>query len=172
MADMPAGSQVLTERLLIRPAQEPDRARMVSLWTDEDFMVFAPGPKSEEAAQRRFDHMLEVREDVPFAKQPVIERASGVIVGYTGVDWFDYQGRLRLEFGWRLAPEYRGLGYATEAAQALLDQARRTFVGEIFVIIDLENLASQNVCRKLGFTPLGQASLYGGMKNLYRMAFG
>ncbi len=115
--------------------------------------------------------MLEVAEDVPFAKQPVIERASGVIVGYTGVDWFDYQGRPQLEFGWRLAPGYRGLGYATEAAQALLDQARRTFVGEIFVIIDLENLASQNVCRKLGFTPLGQASLYGGLKNLYRMAF-
>jgi RimJ/RimL family protein N-acetyltransferase len=76
-----------------------------------------------------------------------------------------------LEFGWRLAPGYRGFGYATEAAQALLDQARRTFDGEIFVIIDLENLASQNVCRKLGFTPLGQASLYGGLKNLYRMAF-
>ena len=25
------------------------------------------------------------------------------------------------------------------------------------MIIDLENLASQNVCRKLGFDPLGQA---------------
>jgi len=168
---MPAGLPVLTDRLLIRPAQEADRARMVSLWCDEEFMAFAPGEKTEEAAQRRFDHMLEVAEDLPFAKQPIVERASGVIVGYTGVDWFDYQGLPRLEFGWRLAPEFRGLGYATEAAQALLDQARRTFIGEIFVIIDLDNLASQNVCRKLGFTPLGQASLYGGMKNLYRMAF-
>ena len=76
----------------------------------------------------------------------MIERASGIITGYAGVDWFDWQGAQRLEFGWRLAPEYRGLGYATEAAQALLDEARRTFIGEIFVIIDLENLASQNVC--------------------------
>ena len=168
---MPRGLPVLTERLLIRPAREADRARMVSLWCDEEFMAFAPGEKSREAAQRRFDHMLEVGEDVPFAKQPIIERASGIIVGYTGVDWFDYQGRPRLEFGWRLASEYRGLGYATEAAQALLDQARRTFVGEIFVIIDLDNLASQNVCRKLGFEPFGQASLYGGTKNLYRMTF-
>ncbi|HEX9623324.1 MAG TPA: GNAT family N-acetyltransferase [Streptosporangiaceae bacterium] len=55
-----------------------------------------------------------------------------------------------MEFGWRLAPEYRGLGYASEASQALLDQARRTFIGEVFVIIDPDNLASHNVARKLG----------------------
>ncbi len=169
---MPAGSPILTERLLVRPAQEADRARMVSLWRDREFNVNYHRPAfSEEEAQARFDHMLDVCDDVPFAKQPVIERASGIITGYTGVDWFDWQGAQRLEFGWRLAPEYRGLGYATEAAQALLDEARRTFIGEIFVIIDQENLASQNVARKLGFEPLGVTEVLGARRNFYRMMF-
>jgi RimJ/RimL family protein N-acetyltransferase len=169
---MTAGSPILTERLLVRPAQEVDRARMVSLWQDEEFMVqYSRGVFDGEEAQRRFDRMLAVCDDVPFAKQPVIERASGIITGYVGVDWFDYQGVQRLEFGWRLAPEYRGRGYATEAAQALLDEARRTFIGEIFVIIDQDNLASQNVARKLGFESLGVTDVLGARRNFYRMMF-
>ena len=169
---MTAGSPILTERLLVRPAQEPDRPRMVSLWRDHDFMANYHRPAfDEEEAQRRFDRMLEVCDDVPFAKQPVIERASGIITGYAGVDWFDWQGAQRLEFGWRLAPEYRGLGYATEAAQVLLDEARRTFIGEIFVIIDQQNLASQNVARKLGFESLGVTEVLGARRNFYRMVF-
>ena len=58
----------------------------------------------------RFDEMLERAEDLPFAKQPVIERSSGEIVGYAGVNWFDFESRRRLEFGWRLVPEARGRG--------------------------------------------------------------
>lgn len=169
---MPAGSPIRTERLLVRPAEESDRARFVSLWCDDEFMVDYHRPAfSEEEAQQRFDHMLEVCDDVPFAKQPVIERSSGIITGYTGVDWFDWQGLPRLEFGWRLAPEYRGRGYATEAAQALLDEACRSFVGEIFVIIDQHNLASQNVARKLGFESLGVTDVLGARRNFYRKAF-
>jgi RimJ/RimL family protein N-acetyltransferase len=169
---MATGSPMLTDRLLVRPAQETDRARMVSLWGDDEFMANYHRPAFDaEEAQRRFDHMLEVCDDVPFAKQPVIERASGIITGYTGVDWFDYQGAQRLEFGWRLAPEFRGRGYATEAAQVLLDEARRTFIGEIFVIIDQDNLASQNVARKLGFEPLGVTDVLGARRNFYRMVF-
>jgi RimJ/RimL family protein N-acetyltransferase len=169
---MTAGWPILTERLLVRPAQEPDRTRMVSLWRDDEFNLnYHRGTFTEDEAHRRFDRMLEVCEEVPFAKQPVIERTSGIITGYTGVDWFDWQGAPRLEFGWRLAPEYRGRGYATEAAQALLDEARRTFTGEIFVIIDQDNLASQNVARKLGFESLGVTEVLGARRNFYRMVF-
>jgi RimJ/RimL family protein N-acetyltransferase len=51
----------------------------------------------------------------------------------------------------------RGLGYATEASQALLAKAHQTYAGELLAIIAPENPASQNVCRKLGFTFWKQA---------------
>jgi hypothetical protein len=49
---------VLTPRLEIRLPKESDRPRFVELFCDEDFMVFASGVLTTEAAHRRFDEML------------------------------------------------------------------------------------------------------------------
>jgi RimJ/RimL family protein N-acetyltransferase len=163
---------VTTARLLVRPPREADRNRFVELFCDKDFMVFYPGVLTGEEARDRFDHMVAVCRTIPFGKQPVIELSSGRIVGYTGVDHIDVEGRAWLEWGYRLVPECRGLGYATEASQALLAKARRTYTGELLAIIALENLASQNVCRKLGFTFWKQAPVEGDTRNLYTLPVG
>jgi len=163
---------VTTGRLLVRPPREADRFRFVELLGDEDFMVYYPRPLSEQEASDRFDHMVAVCETVPFGKQPVVERASGAIVGYTGVDYIDFEGRSWLEWGWRLVPESRGRGYATEASRALLAKAQQTYKGELLAIIDQENLASQSVCRKLGFAFWKQAPVDGELRNLYRLLAG
>jgi RimJ/RimL family protein N-acetyltransferase len=104
----------------------------------------------------------------------VIERSSGLVVGYVGVDRIDFEGRTWLEWGYRLVPECRGLGYATEASQALLDKAHRTYVGELLAVIAQENLPSQNVCRKLGFRFWKQAPVDGDdiIWNLYTLPVG
>jgi RimJ/RimL family protein N-acetyltransferase len=157
---------VRTARLLVRPPEEADRGRFVELFGDEDFMVFYPGVLTAGQASDRFDHMVAVCRTIPFGKQPVVELASGRIVGYTGVDRIGMEGRTWLEWGYRLVPECRGLGYATEASRALLDQARQTYAGELLAIIAPENLASQNVARNLGFTFWKQAMVDGDLRNL------
>jgi len=43
------------------------------------------------------------------------------------------------------------------------------YAGELLAIIDPENLASQNVCRKLGFTYWKQAPIEGYIANLYTL---
>jgi RimJ/RimL family protein N-acetyltransferase len=163
---------LVTTRLEVRPPRETDRVRFTEFFRSDAFMVFSTGAVSEEAANRRFDHMLAMCENIPFSKQPIIERASRVVVGYTGVDYFTFEGERRLEWGYRLAPERRGLGYATEASQALLARASETFSGELLAIIDPANHASQNVCRKLGFAFLKQAPVDGDVRNLYSLAIG
>jgi len=163
---------VRTARLLVRPPEEADRDRFVELFGDEDFMVFYPGVLTEEQASDRFDHMVAVCHAVPFGKQPVIELASGRTVGYTGADHIDFEGRAWLEWGYRLVPECRGRGYATEASQALLATAHQTYSGELLAIIAPENLASQNVGRKLGFTFWKQAMVEGDLRNLYTLPVG
>lgn len=162
---------VRTARLLVRPPREADRDRFVELFRDEDFMVYA-GVRTEEEARDRFDHMVAVCRTIPFGKQPVVELSSGLVVGYTGVDHIDLEGRTWLEWGYRLVPERRGLGYATEAGQALLAKAHRTYTGELLAIIAPENLASQNVCHKLGFTFWKQAPVEGDIRNLYTLPVG
>jgi RimJ/RimL family protein N-acetyltransferase len=142
---------VLTERLEVRLARVDDRARFVELFCDEDFMVFSSGTLTAEAASKRFDQMLPRCEEFPFAKQPVVERSSGIVVGYCGVDWLDFEGAHRLEFGYRLTPEARGKGYATEASTALLAVADQMFRGELLAVIHPTNTASIRAADKLGF---------------------
>lgn len=166
------GDVVTTERLIVRPPEEADRARFVQLFSDHDFMVFYPETLTEEQAQARFDHMTDVCRTIPFGKQPVVERASGRVIGYTGVDHIEVEGRDWLEWGYRLVPDARGLGYATEASLALLAKARETYVGELLAIIDPENIASQQVCRKLGFTYWKQGPVDGEVRNLYTLTLG
>jgi RimJ/RimL family protein N-acetyltransferase len=158
-----------TARLLVRPPREADRSRFIELFCDADFMVYYPGRLTREQASDRFDHMLAVCTTLSFGKQPVIELSSGTIVGYTGVDYIDFEGSTWLEWGYRLARAGRGRGYATEASRALLSRARQTRPGELLAIIAPENLASQNVGRKLGFTFWKQAPVEGDLRNLYHL---
>lgn len=160
---------VRTERLEVRPPREEDRARFVELLCDDDFMVHYPFRFTADQASERFDHMVEVCRTVAFGKQPIVERATGAIVGYTGVDHIEIDGRAWLEWGYRLTPQCRGLGYATEAGRALLATAAQTYTGELLAIIAPHNLASRNVCRKLGFEYWKQGPVFGDLCNLYTM---
>ncbi len=145
---MPA---VETDRLLLRAPTEQDRARFVELFTDEAFTVFSDGVHDTESANARFDGMLSLIGAIPYAKQPIIERTSGVIVGYTGVAIAIIEGVDRLEWGWRLVPPARGCGYATEATKALLEVADAHDDGEMLCIIAPENHASRRVADKVDF---------------------
>lgn len=142
---------VLTERLEIRLPVESDRVRFVELFQDPAFMEFSAGVHDPASANTRFDVMLQTAERVPFAKQPVIDRASGEIVGYSGAAWCEFEGAPRLEFGYRLVPSARGQGFATEAGLAVLAVATESFHGELLAMIDPQNVASRGVIGKLAF---------------------
>jgi RimJ/RimL family protein N-acetyltransferase len=75
-----------------------------------------------------------------------------------------------LEFGYRLVPEARGRGYATEAGRAVLGLAAETFQGELLAMIDPRNEASAKVIVKLGFTFWKEAVVNGYRDNLYRLS--
>lgn len=146
---------------------ESDRARFVEMFTDPGYMVFF-GVQSVKAAHCYVDHLLELNVHVPFAKQPIIVRDSGAIVGYAGVDWFELDGRQELEFGYRLVHGARGVGYETEASLALLDVARASFDGTIYALIHEANAASISTIGKLGFDYWKQGPIDGALRNIYR----
>jgi RimJ/RimL family protein N-acetyltransferase len=166
MPDLHASS--LTPRLEVRHPTEQDRPRFVELFRDDAFMAFSGGPLAVDQAHARFDRMLARCAELSFAKQPIVERCSGVVIGYTGVDWIDLDGGRWLEWGYRLVPAARGKGYATEASLALLEVASNDYVGEVLGIIHPDNRASQNVIQKLGFTYWKQAPVQRDLRNLYR----
>jgi len=107
---------------------------------------------------------LELRKPTE-ADRPVFER----LIGYSGVAWFEFEGRRRLEFGWRLTPETRGVGYATEAGVALLQLATESLDGEILAMIDPTNEPSKRVAGKLGFEFWKLAEVGGNLDEIHRI---
>lgn len=79
----------------------------------------------------------------------VEEKASGKFVGRVGPFYPPvWPG---FEVGWGISAEFRGKGYAVEAARASIDWSFATFeIDEIVHCIDPENVASQAVARRLG----------------------
>ena len=163
---------MLTARLEVRLPCPADRARFVELFRDDGFMIFSGGPLNVEAARQRFDNMLDRAAEIPFAKQPVVERCSGTIIGYAGADWLKVERQRRLEFGYRLVPEARGKGYATEAGHALVELAAQTFCGELVVVIHPKNRASIATSERLGFRYWKHAPVQGEGRYIGRRQIG
>ena len=65
-----------------------------------------------------------------------------------------------VEIGWHLHPDAWGHGYATEAAEAVLDDAFSRGLAKVLAVTDPENPASRAVCRRLGMTHLGRTTRY------------
>ena len=81
-------------------------------------------------------------------------RATGEFIGFAGLDDVDEEMPFTgVEIGWRLARAAWGLGYATEAARAVLDFGFHTVgLPEILAVTTATNLRSQAVMRRIGMT--------------------
>jgi RimJ/RimL family protein N-acetyltransferase len=158
-----------TERLLVRRPSPTDRSRFIELFCDDEFMAFSSGVLTEEQADARFEGMLARCAELRLAKQPVVERSSGVVVGYTGVEWIELEGDRWLEWGNRLVPPARGKGYATESSAALVHVATEEHKGDILGIIHPDHVPSRRVIRNLGFEYWRRGLVQGELQDLYRL---
>lgn len=141
-----------TQRLLLRPFEPEDEAFVIATLIDNDFMVFSPsGPVDVATAQQRFQRLLHQPKDVGFAKLAIVVKHSQQLIGYCGAATCELDGRVEIELGYRLIKSARGLGYATEAAKALLDSYALKGIHNIIAFTEPQNEPSIRVLQKLGF---------------------
>jgi RimJ/RimL family protein N-acetyltransferase len=96
----------------------------------------------------------------------VEEKQTGKFAGRVG-PWFP-AGWPGFEVGWGIASEFRGKGYAVEAARASIDWAFATFeLDQILHCIDSENVASQGVARRLGAEKQREIDLFGHVADVW-----
>ena len=96
----------------------------------------------------------------------VEEKSTGKYVGRVG-PWFP-PGWPGFEVGWGIAREFRGKGYASEAARASIDWSFATFeLDQIMHVIDCENTLSQAVARRLGAEKGSQIDLFGHVADVW-----
>ncbi|MEU9306449.1 GNAT family N-acetyltransferase [Streptomyces sp. NPDC048256] len=116
------------------------------------------GPESEEKLADRHRRYVE-----PFAGRMyrVTLADTGETVGSIGYWEREWRGETVWETGWGILPEFQGRGLAATAARALVDVVRQQ-AGHgghpaLHAFPKVEHAASNGVCRKAGFTLLGQA---------------
>ncbi|QUM81519.1 GNAT family N-acetyltransferase [Moritella sp. 5] len=158
---------LLTERLILRRFVEGDKDTVVTLLNNADFMAYSPtGTMSQYQAESRFELLLNAFKNHGIGKLAVIEQSTNDLIGYCGIESFEYHNNAAVELGYRLKLSARGKGYAFEASQAVLEFARQLGYQRILALTEHENAASQHILFKLGFESREQG-LHQGMPIQY-----
>ena len=145
---------VRTERLLLRPGWIEDAPALASAIGDEAILTklaLAPSPYRLADAVSWLSRPRD-ETDTDFL---IFARTSGAprLVGGVGLK---PDGGAR-ELGYWIARPYWGLGFATEAARAVIDIARHSLKRSRIVSAHfIDNPASGRVLTKLGFKPTGE----------------
>lgn len=142
-----------TPRLLLREWRDEDRDALRALNADPEVMRCLLGPMSPAASDAMLDLMRAHFEEHGFGFW-ALELVDGPpLIGLAGLGKprFDAHFMPAVEVGWRLARDYWGKGYATEAAEAALDFAfTRLDLDEVVAFTVPANSRSQAVMRRVG----------------------
>ena len=94
-------------------------------------------------------------------------RESNTAIGICGLlrrDYLEYP-----DIGFALLPEFEGMGYACEAAQAVLAGASAKRVATVGAILSRDNVRSMRLLERLGFMTMGTVSPPGSDEELLLM---
>lgn len=142
-----------TERLLLRPLERGDVDTLVALWIDPTFTRYMGGPRDEATVRANLEQDVLESAGAVYEQWPVVERASGRLVGHCGLLDKEIEGAVETELVYAFAPDVWGRGYATEMAAALLRHAfEQLGVPRAVCLIEPGNVASERVAEKLGMT--------------------
>jgi RimJ/RimL family protein N-acetyltransferase len=142
-----------TERLLLRPWHDADRAPFAAMGHDPRVMAHFPALVSEAESNAMIDRARAATAERGFSVWPVELKESGEFIGFVGlaVPAAHFAFSPCVEIGWRLAHAHWGHGYASEAARAWLAWSfTERKLDEIVSFTSLPNTPSQAVMERIG----------------------
>lgn len=139
-----------TDRLTLRPLGAEDVEAMIAFYVSERAAMAGGNVDAARAATNAYA-MLGHWVHRGYGLFAVEETQTGNVVGMAGP--YYPVGRPETEIGWVLFDGHEGKGFATEAARATLDFARKTLGWtDIVSYIAPENQGSVRVAERLGAT--------------------
>lgn len=142
---------IRTERLLLRRWRDADRQPFATMNADPAVVEHLQGPMSRERSDDFVDRIENHWDEHGWGLWAVEVPDVAPFIGYVGLWPAEYVEAEMVEVGWRLARQYWGHGYATEAARAALDYGF-TGVGlaEIVSFTVPQNERSWRVMERIG----------------------
>lgn len=124
---------------------------------DPEMMRYLGGIESPEKLVERQQRFVEMTDPAQGLMFTVVDDATGDktgSVGYWEKSWNDDEV---YETGWLIARAFQGRGIATAATAQLIERLRETAVRRyLHAFPNVENEASNAICRKLGFELLAE----------------
>jgi len=145
--------EILTTRLRLREFLPTDAPSVLRYQNDPEYLKFYEWEsRTPQEVQEFIGLFIDWQQEEPRSKYQlaITLRQSGKLIGNVGIRQMSVISS-EAELGFELDPQYWGLGYATEAAQAMLDFAF-TALGVLTVSAEViaENQRAQNVIERLG----------------------
>jgi RimJ/RimL family protein N-acetyltransferase len=140
----------------LRPWSEGDLGLLQRLLGDPRMMEHLGGPEAPEKIVRRHARYLAIGDA---GEMFVITIGpDGDVAGSIGYWEKEWRGETVWETGWSVLPEFQGQGVATRATVLAVARAEaETPHRSIHAFPSVDNGASNGVCRKVGFTLLGES---------------
>jgi len=131
----------------------PDDLELVrALNGDPAMMVHLGGPETDEKMADRQRRYAEPGSGM----FKIVDTATGESVGSVGYWEKDWQDEKVYETGWSVLPAFQGRGIAVSATALVIEMAKSEGVHRsMHAFPSVENGPSNAICRKLGFTLLG-----------------
>ena len=107
-----------TERLFFREMTLEDVDTLALVMSDPESMKFYPHPFSREEVENWIKWNIDNYQKYGFGLWAVCLKESGEMIGDCGITMQQVENDLFPEIGYHLRKEFRGMGYATEAAKA------------------------------------------------------
>ena len=143
-----------TERLLLRPFEEPDVDPYAAMLGSEPVRsaLHLPDTVGRFDAWSQVAHWLGQWELRGTGQWALEDKATGSFVGRAGLNHPDRHDWPGVEVGWALDPRFWGHGYATEAGRRAVQYAfSEMSLDRVCSVILPENIRSIAVARRLGF---------------------
>jgi len=143
-----------TARLLLRSWRDSDGAPLAAICADPKVAEFLPAPLTPAICEAMRQRFLAHWARHGFGPWAVEHALDGRLLGFAGLQWTAFEAPFApaVEALWQFASEAWGHGYASEAAQAALDDARdRLGISGVHAFTVPANRRSQRVMKRLGF---------------------
>lgn len=145
-----------SERLLVRQLEENDLEDFYRLNSDADVMRYIRKPRTKEECIALIKETIESQKQIPWlGRHVIIEKSTGRYVGSFALLALENTDDFHL--GYAFFKEEQGKGFATEVTITALPFALHNIPKDYIKAITIpENIPSQNVLRKAGFTETGR----------------
>ena len=147
---------------MVRPWRTDEVERHYDTYRRIEVVQWLGGPpiRTREEARDLIGRMAARHvQDPRFGTWAIVEQSSGVPVGSVLLRPLP-DGDGEVEIGWHLHPDSWGKGFASEAAQAVLDRGFADGLTEVWAVTYPDNDRSVAVCRRIGCATSGPRRWY------------